>query len=938
MSISDTVNLIKEQNKLSTESVEVQKNNTEVLNEIKSEIKSLKLSTEFAAKNTRLDNLEKNRKETREKNSTSRITGSGVVKAVKNPLSTTKNMASSILDTFMRGGAFTKIALASIAGVGLGSIVKEIKNALGLQGISLLDIINKATKDIFGTALFGKQMTEWLKNIPSLSEAITSIKNTVSNFVTSFETEFPLLKGPIKILSSGIKLLTDTYIKFETYVESVFGELGIFEKSLAAFAAIKLAMVGIKAALLGTKMIGGKTLRGSISTLSTATNNLTKAVNRLARRQANNRLGGPDAARNNSRNARANRGKWWTKLLNKGTLAAVIGTIATVGGFASIMPGSGGDGDGDGSKNNKGNNGGSGNQVDRPPVYGGMTTAQADARRIAMQSDTKLKMLYGDIFKDPGVPGGKSAVNFAALDILSESKPNVPGRVGPGNLASQLVTESLKPKGNIKKSLLYSLIETESPKVKPPTGKLPTLDVIRQTLFPSVYGGGAKGAFSSGTTAAARFGRNFEPDNIAGTAPKASSMRFNPQMGRGYTPDNIAGTAPKASSMRFNPQMGRGYTPGNVSATAPRALFMGYNPAMGRGYTPDNIYDMGKPNIVGTPRRTLFPSIFGGGANGAFGTGPTAGSRFGRGYTPGNVDFSGRPDILSGRMDGPGTAQRAMSKEYYKAGFAKDGTQMWGEKGKNSDGSRYSRFLDKAKSMEINADLMNARVSGNKAGISKKYGSKILKFVTAGAGMVGAAVSAPITAAALTATGVALTAYDAYTGASGALSNLGPNASTGEKAKAATIGGGEGILRGIFGGIDFMTHYAGKGIDYIPGTGNMGQTVSDAAILLENYNKLSVALHRNKKIYTDDEINEAARSVIKTKIRASAAGFESQYMLEQANEKNRLLFNSNRIPHPMGASVEYNEGGTNIVQNNNNFSGDGVPASVDASDVAIEVR
>ena len=69
--------------------------------------------------------------------------------------------------------------------------------------------------------------------------------------------------------------------------------------------------------------------------------------------------------------------------------------------------------------------------------------------------------------------------------------------------------------------------------------------------------------------------------------------------------------------------------------------------------------------------------------------------------------------------------------------------------------------------------------------------------------MVGAAVSAPITAAALTATAVGLTAYDAYTGASGALSNLGPNASTGEKAKAATIGGGEGILRGIFGGIDF---------------------------------------------------------------------------------------------------------------------------------------
>ena len=898
MSISDTVNLIKEQNKLSTESVEVQKNNTEVLNEIKSEIQSLKLSTEFAAKNTRLDNLEKNRKETREKNSTSRITGSGVVKAVKNPLSTTKNMASSILNTFMRGGAFTKIALASIAGVGLGSIVKEIKNALGLQGISLLDIINKATKDIFGTALFGKQMTEWLKNIPSLSEAITSIKNTVSNFVTSFETEFPLLKGPIKILSSGIKLLTDTYVRFETYVESVFGELGIFEKSLAAFAAIKLAMVGIKAALLGTKMVSGKTLRGSISTLSTATEKLTKAVNRLARRQANNRLGGPDSASNNSRNARANRGKWWTKLLNKGSLAAVVGTIASVGGFASMMPGFGGDGDGDGDRNNRGNNGGrsgTGNQVDRPPVYGGMTTAQADARRIAMQADSKLKMLYGDIFKDPGVPGGRSAVNFAALDILSESKPNGPGRVGPGNLTSQLVTES--------------------PKVKP--SKLPTLDIIRQTLFPSVYGGGAKGAFSSGTTAAARFGRNFEPDNIAGTAPKASSMRYNPAMGRGYTP-------------------------GNVSATAPRALFMGYNPAMGRGYTPDNIYDMGKPNIVGTPRRTLFPSIFGGGANGAFGTGPTAGSRFGRGYTPGNVDFSGRPDILSGRMDGPGTAQRAMSKEYYKAGFAKDGTQMWGEKGKNSDGSRYSRFLDKAKSMEINADLMNARVSGNKAGIAKKYGSKILKFVTAGAGMVGAAVSAPITAAALTAAGVALTAYDAYTGASGALSNLGPNASTGEKAKAATIGGGEGILRGIFGGIDFMTHYAGKGIDYIPGTGNMGKTVSDAAILLENYNKLSEALHRNKKIYTDDEINEATRSVIKNmhiyKIRASAAGFESQYMLEQANEKNRLLFNSNRIPHPMGASVEYFEGGTNIVQNNNNFSGDGVPASVDASDVAIEVR
>ena len=922
MSISDTVNLIKEQNKLSTESVEVQKNNTEVLNEIKSEIQSLKLSTEFAAKNTRLDNLEKNRKETREKNSTSRITGSGVVKAVKNPLSTTKNMASSILNTFMRGGAFTKIALASIAGVGLGSIVKEIKNALGLQGISLLDIINKATKDIFGTALFGKQMTEWLKNIPSLSEAITSIKNTVSNFVTSFETEFPLLKGPIKILSSGIKLLTDTYVRFETYVESVFGELGIFEKSLAAFAAIKLAMVGIKAALLGTKMVSGKTLRGSISTLSTATEKLTKAVNRLARRQANNRLGGPDSASNNSRNARANRGKWWTKLLNKGSLAAVVGTIASVGGFASMMPGFGGDGDGDGDRNNRGNNGGrsgTGNQVDRPPVYGGMTTAQADARRIAMQADSKLKMLYGDIFKDPGVPGGRSAVNFAALDILSESKPNGPGRVGPGNLTSQLVTESPKVKpngpGRVGPGNLTSQLVTESPKVKP--SKLPTLDIIRQTLFPSVYGGGAKGAFSSGTTAAARFGRNFEPDNIAGTAPKASSMRYNPAMGRGYTP-------------------------GNVSATAPRALFMGYNPAMGRGYTPDNIYDMGKPNIVGTPRRTLFPSIFGGGANGAFGTGPTAGSRFGRGYTPGNVDFSGRPDILSGRMDGPGTAQRAMSKEYYKAGFAKDGTQMWGEKGKNSDGSRYSRFLDKAKSMEINADLMNARVSGNKAGIAKKYGSKILKFVTAGAGMVGAAVSAPITAAALTAAGVALTAYDAYTGASGALSNLGPNASTGEKAKAATIGGGEGILRGIFGGIDFMTHYAGKGIDYIPGTGNMGKTVSDAAILLENYNKLSEALHRNKKIYTDDEINEATRSVIKNmhiyKIRASAAGFESQYMLEQANEKNRLLFNSNRIPHPMGASVEYFEGGTNIVQNNNNFSGDGVPASVDASDVAIEVR
>jgi len=918
MSISDTVNLIKEQNKLSTESVEVQKNNTEVLSEIKSEIQSLKLSTEFAAKNTRLDNLEKNRKETRKKNSTSRITGSGVVKAVKNPLSTTKNMASSILDTFMRGGAFTKIALASIAGVGLGSIVKEIKNALGLQGISLLDIINKATKDIFGTGLFGKQMTEWLKNIPSLSEAITSIKNTVSNFVTSFETEFPLLKGPIKILSSGIKLLTDTYIKFETYVESVFGELGIFEKSLAAFAAIKLAMVGIKAALLGAKMIGGKTLRGSISTLSTATNNLTKAVNRLARRQANNRLGGPDAARNNSRNARANRGKWWTKLLNKGTLAAVVGTIATVGGFASMMPGFGGDGDGDGDRNNRGNNGsrsGTGNQVERPPVYGGMTTAQADARRIAMQSDTKLKMLYGDIFKDPGVPGGRSAVNFAALDILSESKPNVPGRVGPGNLASQLVTESPKPKGNIKKSLLYSLIETEgprkvaskplatimleteSPKVKPTTSKLPTLDIIR-------------------ATAAARFSRNFVPDNIAGTAPRASLMGYNPQMSRNFVPDNIAGTAPRASLMGYNPQMGRRYIPGNVAATAPRALLMGYNPGMGRNFVPDN--------IAGTaPRASLM------GYNPAMS----------RGYTPGNVDVSGRPDIIrSGRMDGPGTAQRAMSKEYYKAGFAKDGTQMWGEKGKNSDGSRYSRFLDKAKSMEINADLMNARVSGNKTGVSKKYGSKILKFVTAGAGMVGAAVSAPITAAALTATGVALTAYDAYTGASGALSNLGPNASTGEKAKAATIGGGEGILRGIFGGIDFMTHYAGKGIDYIPGTGNIGQTVSDAAILLENYNKLSLALHRNKKIYTDDEINEAARSVIKTKIRASAAGFESQYMLEQANEKNRLLFNSNRIPHPMGASVEYNEGGTNIVQNNNNFSGDGVPASVDASDVAIEVR
>ena len=937
MSISDTVNLIKEQNKLSTESVEVQKNNTEVLNEIKSEIQSLKLSTEFAAKNTRLDNLEKNRKETREKNSTSRITGSGVVKAVKNPLSTTKNMASSILDTFMRGGAFTKIALASIAGVGLGSIVKEIKNALGLQGISLLDIINKATKDIFGTALFGKQMTEWLKNIPSLSEAITSIKNTVSDFVTSFETEFPLLKGPIKLLSSGIKLLTDTYVRFETYVESVFGELGIFEKSLAAFAAIKLTMVGIKAALLGTKMVGGKTLRGSISTLSTATEKLTKAVNRLSRRQANNRLGGPDSANNNSRNARANRGKWWTKLLNKGSLAAVVGTIATVGGFASMMPGFGGDGDGDGDKNNQRNNGsrsGTGSQVDRPVVYGGMTTAQADARRIAMQADSKLKMLYGDIFKDPGVPGGKSAVNFAALDILSESKPNVPGRVGPGNLASQLVTESIKPKGKIKDSLLYSLIETkgprkvaskplatimletESPKVKPTTGKLPTLDIMRQTLFPSVYGGGAKGAFSSGTTAAARFGRNFEPDNIAGTAPKASSMRFNPQMGRNFVPDNITGTAPKASLMGYNPQMGRRYIPGNVAATAPRALLMGYNPGMGRNFVPDN--------IAGTaPRASLM------GYNPAMS----------RGYTPGNVDVSGRPDIIrTGRMDGPGTAQRAMSKEYYKVGFAKDGTQMWGEKGKNSDGSRYSRFLDKAKSMEINADLMNARVSGNKAGISKKYGSKILKFVTAGAGMVGAAVSAPITAAALTATGVALTAYDAYTGASGALSNLGPNASTGEKAKAATIGGGEGILRGIFGGIDFMTHYAGKGIDYIPGTGNLGQTVSDAAILLENYNKLSEALHRNKKIYTDDEINEAARSVIKTKIRASAAGFESQYMLEQANEKNRLLFNSNRIPHPMGASVEYNEGGTNIVQNNNNFSGDGVPASVDASDVAIEVR
>ena len=901
MSISGTVNRVKEEN--SRESLELQKHsvalgekNVETLVELNTQMSGLIKATEdmakksaFSEKNSRLDGLEQKRKQ---RGNTTKSNGvvKSTVEAVTNPKRFMGGLIGGIMTKIFSPGSLKGLIGSVLAGGALiAAFSATIKDIFNVENFSIIDAVNNATKKLFGTPLFGKEFTNILKNlgeyIPSLGTIIENFRTKIDEIMTTINTDFPILSTVMKTVGDAIKFL-------DTKLTDLIGPTGVFEKALASIAG---AVLAIKAAKLAFKLVTGDgDIKSTIRKLSGSVDKLKASINSLARKIRNNNVGGGNSGtgnNNNRRNSGGGRQKWWQKLLNKGSLAAVVGTIASVGGFASMMPGFGGDGNADNKNNNNKNNGGrnypgsTGSQHDRDPANiktvrkVSMTAAQAEARAKAQSVDPKIKMLAADLFQEPDVKRLSKNGKFNPIDLETGLKKPGPGRIGSSSLLAELATQNpAKPNVRLNKSLLYSLMETEGPtkvaknpfakimletevpKVKPTT-KPPTLDMIRQALFP-------------GTD------RGFTPNNVSNVAPNATYMRNYPGMGRGFAPGNIASSAPNATYMRNYPGMGRGFAPGNVADVAPNATYMRNYPGMGRGFAPNNVANV-------APNATYMRNYPG----------------MGRGFAPNNV------------------ADSRVSKEIYALGPDKNGDMRWGEKGTNANGKRYAKILPAAKNLEINAGI--------------KSGKGIYGKAAKAAGLIVGVATAPVTGVVLTVAGAALTAYDAFGGAMNELNSLPANSSRGAKTKAVAVGSAIGIGQGFTGFGDFAIEKTGQGLQFL-GAQETGEMIKSAAILTQTFDKVVVGLRRASPIVTDAEAAIEARKVNTRLITAQELGI-SQREMSQAMEKNQILVNAGRVPHPMGIAIE-SSGGNSVVNNNTNYSGDTVPSVVDASDLAIEVR